>query len=74
MALTDAEKKELRDEAAREKARGSESDDQKWLRQMIREELAEFMPTFFTSDDDDDKTKPGGPGKFLDGIFSRTGT
>jgi hypothetical protein len=75
MALTDAEKKELREEAAREKARGAETDEQKWVRGAIREEIKDILGEFFAPDEDEGKGKPGGPGKsFLDGVLGRTGS
>lgn len=75
--LTKAERDRLRLEAAREAARAKESDEQKWIRTAIREEIHDELAEILGLDDDDEGGKPkqsGGGASILDGLFGqRTG-
>ena len=61
MAGKTEEQKRLEAIAAKQAARAKETDEQKWLRAAIREELTEALDEMFT-DAEEDKKDSGGSG------------
>lgn len=75
--LTKEERQRAADEARRALAREKESDEQKWLRGAIRDEIKDTLTEMFSLDEDDDggegappkKSGPqGGSVSFLDAL------
>ena len=68
-AKADADRKALLEQAKKDLAREQETDGEKKVRSMIREEIADALSGFFA---EDEPKKPGSPGDFFGGLLGRS--
>lgn len=76
MAMSKEEKDRLTAELAKKANRDKETDEQKWLRGAISDQIREVLEDMFPADEEGEeegKKKSSGPGSILEGIFGKTG-